>query len=567
MSANSGNSVKRRSDTSRKRLTSAQKDLYMKPLLRLKQQEGILEKGLITAIENMKIDPNLVQDITNQHRELFLERQNFLDAMHKNMEDIASELDSAKHVANNPEDLQKLDINTYKSKLIKLSRKMQDFEKSCPIQALTEEGGALNSELHELDFDLDKYEKAQKNATLLSLSCKSKVKNKREKSEYKDTDDFHALVAVTGHTENWTMEDHLFFLKMRKKCENIPTLVAAIQKKCPDLSVETIVNHEAWYKQYTDLREKQKAAVKEWRRRKDLEEKKNIDEMDEEIEDHCEDEDFLNEVPEEKTIDTFKKIRRSARESRSTNSSASSCESQKKELIKKWRMEKENKRSMDEEQIKMQMKLKKEVEENRKKKRREKIQVALDEYKKKKCLENVLKGMEERSSKEKRVYDTTLIKAFRKKSHLQGTRQRIYQEEKMFDPTFEKAKQVPVGKYKKDGARRNEDLFDIVKYHESLEGEMQSGRTDGPFKRISIHQGFTKNNLFFRLSLDDQIQKHSLGTRGAAICDTATFMGACGGASIGMATGMGPPPVVTEFTELFGCSIDEFRLPGYWFTT
>lgn len=68
---------------------------------------------------------------------------------------------------------------------------------------------------------------------------------------------------------------------------------------------------------------------------------------------------------------------------------------------------------MDEEQIKMQTKLKKEVEENRRKKRREKIQVALDEYKRKKCLENVLKEMEGRSSKEKRVYDTTLIKAFR----------------------------------------------------------------------------------------------------------------------------------------------------------
>lgn len=144
--------------------------------------------------------------------------------MRKNIEDIASEMESAKHVANNPEDLQKLgdiiniyccfcnfyfkyfysyislcsDINTYKSKLIKLSQKMQDFEESCPIQTLTEEGSTLNSELHELDFDLDKYEKAQKNATLLSLSCKSKVDNKQGKSECKDVDDFHALVAVTG---------------------------------------------------------------------------------------------------------------------------------------------------------------------------------------------------------------------------------------------------------------------------------------------------------------------------------------------------------------------------------
>lgn len=62
----------------------------------------------------------------------------------------------------------------------------------------------------------------------------------------------------------------------------------------------------------------------------------------------------------------------------------------------------------------------------------------------------------------------------------------------MFDPTFEKAEQVP-GKYKKDGARRNEELLDIVKHHESLEGEMQSGSADKAVKRTSIHQGFTKN--------------------------------------------------------------------------
>ena len=76
---------------------------------------------------------------------------------------------------------------------------------------------------------------------------------------------------------------------------------------------------------------------------------------------------------------------------------------------------------------------------------------------------------------------------------MQGTRQRIHQEEEMFDPTCEKTKQVP-GKYKKDGARRNEELLDIVKYDESLEGEMQSGRAaDKAVKRIPIHQGFTKN--------------------------------------------------------------------------
>lgn len=69
MCANSDNSVKTRNDTSKKKVVSAQ-NLFMKPLLRLKQQEHILDKGLISAIKNMKIDSNLLQDITHQHTEL-----------------------------------------------------------------------------------------------------------------------------------------------------------------------------------------------------------------------------------------------------------------------------------------------------------------------------------------------------------------------------------------------------------------------------------------------------------------------------------------------------------------
>lgn len=197
---------------------------------------------------------------------------------------------------------------------------------------------------------------------------------------------------------------------MRKKCKSIPTLVTMIQKKCPDLTAETIVNHEVWYKHYQDLRERQKMAVKEWRQQKELEKKTNIDEIGKEIDFH-EEEDFQNEIVEEKTIKVFKKTRSSHSE---TNSSASSNNNnnEKKELIKKWKIEKENKRFMDEEQMKMQMKLKKEREENRRKKRQEKIQESLEEYKKKKSMENTLKEMN-KVNKEKCKYNATLIRAFR----------------------------------------------------------------------------------------------------------------------------------------------------------
>ncbi|XP_017893162.1 coiled-coil domain-containing protein 112-like [Ceratina calcarata] len=402
MNANSRISVEKRKESIRKKITSAEKNLYMKPLLRLKQQEEILEKGLIGAMENMKIGSNLLHDIVHEHRELSSKRQIFLNTLHDNVKDITAEMESVKEIAENPEAIQKLDVNTYKLRLIKLSQKMQDFKKSCPIQTLMDERVALDSELNEFEIDLQKCEKIQQSETCFPF----KTESSKGKLEFRDVDDFHSLVAMTGHTENWSTEDHLFFLKMRKKCESIPALVAAIQNKCPDLSIETIVNHEAWYKHYESLREKQKAAVKEWRRRKESDRNRNIDKAEEEINDCNVDNDFSNDtIKEKKAIDVKK--------TRSPSSSASSSTSEKKELIKKWKMERESKRSMDEEQLRTQRRLSKEMDENRRRRRREKMQAALDEYKRKKSLENAIKETEQ-LSKEKCKYDVTLVKAFRK---------------------------------------------------------------------------------------------------------------------------------------------------------
>ncbi|CAL7939020.1 unnamed protein product [Xylocopa violacea] len=480
MSSSGGSSVERRNDTSRKKLTSAQRNLYMKPLLRLKQQEDILEKGLINAIENMKIDSNLLQDIMQEHKELSLKRQNFLNAMYKNINDITTDMDSVKHIVKNPEEIRKLDVNTYKLKLIKLSQKMQDFKKSCPIQSLMEETAVLDEELYEFEPNLQKYEKAQKSATLMSLSCPSKTENRNEKIEYKDVDDFHSLVAVTGHTENWPMEDHLFFLKMRKRCETIPALVVAIQKRCPDLSIETIVNHEAWYKHYEELREKQKAAVKEWRRQKESEKKKNIEEAEIEIEDYCVDEDFPYEIVEEPKINIPKRIKTPVSESRSASSSASSNKSEKKELIKKWRIERENKRSMDEEQIKLQAKLNKEMEENKRKKRRAKIQGALEEYKKKKSMENALKETNE-LSKDKCKYDSILLKSFRKQDE-EFTKKR----KDLILRTKRPSKTALVNIKRVELVETQNDSPVLDKYEGDFEDEMLNQGFHRAFERISI---------------------------------------------------------------------------------
>lgn len=54
-------------------------------------------------------------------------------------------------------------------------------------------------------------------------------------------------------------------------------MVTEIQKKYPDLSAEKIINHEAWYKIYINLREKQRNSVKLWRAKKESEKKEKIE--------------------------------------------------------------------------------------------------------------------------------------------------------------------------------------------------------------------------------------------------------------------------------------------------
>ncbi|XP_031845810.2 uncharacterized protein LOC116432707 [Nomia melanderi] len=228
------------------------------------------------------------------------------------------------------------------------------------------------------------------------------------------------------------MDDHLFFLRMRQKCENIPALVAAIQKKCPDLSTETIVNHEAWYKLYLSLREKQKHAVEEWRKKKELEKTKPTEETERNIENSIiEDINFKEDIEDSKMI--FQKMKKEPKRCVTRSSgSAESINSDKKEMIRKWRTEKENKSKMDEEQMKLRMKLKRETEENERKKKKEKIQGALEEYKKKKALENASRESSA-NSKEKCTYDSSLIKAFREqdKEYTKRRKDRISQTQRL----------------------------------------------------------------------------------------------------------------------------------------
>lgn len=217
-------------------------------------------------------------------------------------------------------------------------------------------------------------------------------------------------IYLAGYTDNWSNEDHLLFLKLRKKCSSIATLVAALQVQCPDLTVETIVNHEAWYKIYLNLREKQRANIKKWRKQKEMEKMKNS-------KSEIEMEALENTSREKKTSNITKKlpicmIDKYEKITKTCDFVGANNADRKKELIKQWKIEKENKRMIDEEQSKILNESKLATLEKRKRERLKSIQEALKEYRERKSVEISSKTSED-NTRTRPEYNPMLIKAFR----------------------------------------------------------------------------------------------------------------------------------------------------------
>lgn len=188
-------------------------------------------------------------------------------------------------------------------------------------------------------------------------------------------------------------------------------MVAAIRAKCPDLTVETIVNHEAWYKVYLTLREQQRSSVREWRKRKEMEKIKIR---------NCKDE------TEAETLEGISKEKRDSNitkdlsictvdecKGRITKTDKSvDINNQKKELIRRWKTEKENKRLIDEEQSRILTESKLAAQEKHKRERLKRLREVLAEHRERKSME-VFFEASKNNSKMRPKYNPMLIKAFR----------------------------------------------------------------------------------------------------------------------------------------------------------
>ncbi|XP_070165299.1 coiled-coil domain-containing protein 112 [Polyergus mexicanus] len=405
----------RKEDKKERRIPSREKvhiteNTYKKSLLKLKQQEYLMEKNLANLLENMKLEPEVLRPVLHKMNDISKNRQIFLGSMRSRLEVITEELGTAKSATDCLEKIQKLDINAYKQRLVKLSQKIRDFKESCQSRTLSQEQITLESELHEFESNLNKYESAtDSKPTSVTFSNKENKKC----NDYKGIQDFYALITKTGYTDNWSDEDHLLFLKMRKKCSSIAALVAALQIKCPDLTAEIIVNHEAWYKVYLNLREKQRSSIKEWRKHKEMERMKNCN-SEIEIE-------TVEDTSQEKTTSNVTEKLPTRMTDKCERTITKTCDfvdannaDRKKELIKRWKIDRENKRSIDEKQSKILMESKLVTLEKRKRERWKSIQEALKEYRERKSIIEISSKTSRDNSRTGPKYNSMLVKAFRK---------------------------------------------------------------------------------------------------------------------------------------------------------
>ncbi|XP_043283188.1 coiled-coil domain-containing protein 112-like [Venturia canescens] len=409
--------------------SSAQKE-YIKSSMKLKRQEEMIEKMLEHCLENMKLDPGIMRVLKDERCFRALERKKWATPVQTLARDTEKSLDDIKMSMRDMQEDRKIDIESFRDKLMSLASKFREFEKDTTMEALANEEMELDREISLLPLDSMKKE----NRT----SCrrkKSRENNVTDFQDYRGAKDFDALIAKTGHTQYWSEPDHLFFLKVRKNCENMTSLVSAIRARCPDLTAERIINHEAWYKVYLDLREKQRNAIREWRENREAKKQGNRAKGDSETE-SCEDGE--KNVRARESLVNRRNSNATMPKNKTRLGGKNEASMAKKELVKRWKAEKKKAMSLESEQSRSEMESLGTRKENRRLARAAAIKTTVVAYKASK-MENTTSSSTASVAESERVASKTkllkMLKSYRSQDEEFLRRRKAMLEKKKMRPS------------------------------------------------------------------------------------------------------------------------------------
>ncbi|KAJ8678893.1 hypothetical protein QAD02_014680 [Eretmocerus hayati] len=252
-------------------MDSVSKSQHIKLYLKLKQQECNIQKSVALFIDSSKGDSEQWHGIKRDMDKNETERQKVLEPLHKTVNDVYKELRSIKDMISKDK-IERIDLESFKRRLQGLWKKIQDFKDSLNDPgALIEEQKTLEADIGTMMKKILKYKDfiSNENSSYKNSNSVSRMQidGRNKECDYDGVEDFCILVAKTGHTGGWSEEEHQLFLRARRKLRgfSVARLALAVHSKLPQLSPESIVNHEAWYRAYLQLRQRQRIALNEWR--------------------------------------------------------------------------------------------------------------------------------------------------------------------------------------------------------------------------------------------------------------------------------------------------------------
>ncbi|XP_023237476.1 coiled-coil domain-containing protein 112-like isoform X3 [Centruroides sculpturatus] len=160
---------------------------------------------------------------------------------------------------------------------IKLNIDLLKLQEKNIINRLTIEEKLLYKELLDLDkkFDSWKINSNIRNSNKV-INYKASFFNNRLTDFPPELTEFEEFIMCSGPTGGWEEYDHKLFLKYRNKFQTQDIFLKQLSKHIIGKSYENIEEHEKWYKEYLEKKQKKQTAILNWKIEKEKEQTKKF---------------------------------------------------------------------------------------------------------------------------------------------------------------------------------------------------------------------------------------------------------------------------------------------------
>ncbi|KAH1012478.1 coiled-coil domain-containing protein 112 [Dendroctonus ponderosae] len=238
-------------------------------LNKLQQLECTLEKSIESFISTCsKTMPEFESDLSGIYQATQDSCNQEISRVSQNIQTIAKSLKSKADLLKDKKMSEINDFEKFKAEMVLIQENIMNLKRTSKLE--------LNR-LKQLEIEMADELESYYNVKLPEWSERfhisnldlipARIKNKQWSGQpNKDVKEYFDFVHQSGGHENgWRKEDHLLFLKLRKKFTKLADLAANLHEILPDISLEEITQHNDWYTKYLQLQSKKKKAIHKWK--------------------------------------------------------------------------------------------------------------------------------------------------------------------------------------------------------------------------------------------------------------------------------------------------------------